>query len=127
MTPVPGIALSGLVAATTALTASASNLANAGDTAKVGAKPAYNPRAVHDTSAPGGGVVATVVTLKPGQMLAFDPTSAMANAQGLVQAPEIDPVSEISNQIAAGHAFAFSLEALKAADDEQKTLLDLKT
>ena len=44
----------------------------------------------------------------------------------MVQTPEIDPIDEISNQMAAGHAFGFSLEALKAADDEQKQLLDLK-
>ena len=127
MTPVTGIALSGIVAATTALNASASNLANANDTAKVGGKPAYNRVAVQNTAAAGGGVVANVVTLQPGQLLAFDPTSAMANAQGLVQQPEISPVTEITNQLTAGRAFAFSLEALKAADEEQKTLLDIKT
>src|SRR5579871_5689275 len=107
MTPVTGIALSGIVAATTALNASASNLANANDTAKVGGKPAYNRVAVQNTAAAGGGVV--------------------ANVQGLVQQPEISPVTEITNQLTAGRAFAFSLEALKAADEEQKTLLDIKT
>ena len=30
------------------------------------------------------------------------------------------------NQLAAGRAFAFSLEALKAADQEQQSLLDIK-
>ena len=126
MSPVSAIAASGLVAATLKLGASAGNVANANDTAKVGAQPAFNPLGVETSALPEGGVVANAVTLSPGQTLAFDPTSPLANAQGLVQAPEIDPVAEISNQLLARQAFAASLAALKVADDEQKTLLNIK-
>lgn len=124
--PVSAIAASGLVAATLKLSASAANTVNANDVGKVGGKPAYNPLGVVNAPLPEGGVAAAAVTLSPGQTLAFDPTSALANAQGLVQAPEIDPVSEVSNQLAARQAFAFSLEALKVADDNEKTLLNIK-
>lgn len=124
--PVSAIAASGLVAASLKLSASAANTVNANDAGKVGGKPAYNPLGVVNAPLPEGGVAAAAVTLSPGQTLAFDPTSALANAQGLVQAPEIDPVSEVSNQLAARQAFAFSLEALKVADDNEKTLLNIK-
>ena len=127
MTSVSAIALSGMTAATVQVNASASNLANANDTSKVGSKPAYNRVTVSQTALPDGGVTAVAQTLAPAQLLAYDPTSSFANGAGLVQMPEIDPVAEITNQLAAGHAFAFSLEALKVADDEQKSLLDIKT
>jgi flagellar basal-body rod protein FlgC len=120
------IAQSGLAAATLGLAVSAANLVGAGDRAAPGWPGAYAPRAVRQSPAPGGGVAAQTVTLKTAQLLVYDPASPVAGAGGLVQTPEIDPVSEITNQIAAGRAFAFSLEALKAADDEQKQLLDLR-
>ena len=126
MSPASAIAASGLVAAALKLGASAANLANANDVAKVGARSAFNPLGVQTSPLPEGGVAASVVTLSPGQTLAFDPTSALADAQGLVQAPEIDPVSEVSNQILARQAFAFSLEALKVANENQKTLLNIR-
>ena len=127
MTPVAAIAGSGLAAATLGLNVSAANLANANDKSAPGSKSAYAPRAVKQTPAPGGGVSAQAITLKMAQMLVYDPASPVAGANGMVQTPEIDPISEVTNQLAAGRAFAFSLEALKAADDEQKQLVDLKT
>jgi flagellar basal-body rod protein FlgC len=126
VSPVDAIALSGMIAATLKLTASASNLVNAEDETRVGA-PGYQPLRVQNTTAPGGGVTAVATTVKPASFFAFDPSSPVANVQGLVAKPEIDPVEEVSNQLQAGHAFAFSLEALKAKDEAEKTLLDLKT
>jgi flagellar basal-body rod protein FlgC len=126
VTPVAAIAGSGLAAATLGLNVSAANLANANDTSAPGSKSAYAPRGVSQSATPGGGVSAQAATLKAAQLLVYDPASPVAGVSGMVQTPEIDPVNEISNQMAAGHAFSFSLEALKAADDEQKQLLDLK-
>jgi flagellar basal-body rod protein FlgC len=125
VTPAAVIAGSGLAAATLGLTVSAANLANANDTSAPGSQGAYAPRAMKQTSVPGGGVAARAVTVKTAQLLVYDPASPVAGANGLVQTPEIDPVSEITNQITAGRAFAFSLEALKIASDEQRQLLDL--
>ncbi len=127
VTPADAIGLSGLAAASLRLTVSASNLANANDAAAPGAPSAYAPRAVRQSAAPGGGVSAQAVAVKTAQLLVYDPASPIAGANGLVQTPEIDPVAEISNQIAAGRAFAFSLEALRVADEEQKALLDIET
>ena len=126
MTPVAAIAQSGIAAATLKLNASASNLANANDTSALGAS-GYQPIEVDNSALPTGGVLAQAVTLKPGTLVIYDPTSAVANARGYAQAPEIDPISEISNTLAAGRAFAFSVKVLKTADDEEKTLLDMKT
>jgi len=126
MSAVQDITASALVAAALKLSASAANIANAQDAARVGARPAFKPFGVQNSPLPGGGVVATAVTLGPSQTLAFDPTSPLANPQGLVQLPEVDPVSEISNQLAGSQAFAFALKALKVADDEERTLLNIK-
>jgi flagellar basal-body rod protein FlgC len=127
VTPVAAIAGSGLAAAMLGLNVSAANLANANDKSAPGSKSAYAPRAVKQASAPGGGVSAQAVTLKMAQMLVYDPATPVAGANGMVQTPEIDPISEVTNQLAAGRAFAFSLKALQAAEDEQKQLIDLKT
>jgi flagellar basal-body rod protein FlgC len=127
MTPAVAIAGSGLAAATLGLNVSADNLANANDVSAPGSTRAYAPGAVTQAPAPGGGVAAQAVTAKTAQLLVYDPASPVAGANGLVETPEIDPISEITNQITAGRAFAFSLEALKAASDEQKQLLDVKT
>ena len=124
MNSVAGIALSGMTAATLKLSASASNLANIDDVAAVGAV-GYQPLGVQDQAMAGGGVRATVATLKPASYLAYDPTSPLANGQGLVSRPRIDPVAEIADQIEAGHAYAFQLQALRIADEEQKALLDM--
>ena len=118
------IAQSGIAAATLKLNASASNTVNANDTSAVGAS-GYLPLGVNNSAVPTGGVVAHAVTLKPGTMVIYDPTSAAANARGFADAPEIDPIAETSNMLAAGKAFAFSVKVLKAADDEEKTLLDM--
>jgi flagellar basal-body rod protein FlgC len=127
VTPVAAIAQSGIAAATLKLNASASNLVNAGDTSAIGSG-GYQPSEVDDSPAPnGGGVIAQAVTVKSPALLVYDPASAAANAHGLAEAPEIDPISQVSTMLAAGRAFAFSVKVLKAGDDEEQTLLDLKT
>ena len=72
-------------------------------------------------------MAATTVTLRPTSLIAYDPTSPLSNPQGLIQAPEIDPIAEVTNQLQASRAFAYSLEALRTAEEEQKTLLDVKS
>ncbi|MFI4933466.1 MAG: flagellar basal body rod protein FlgC [Caulobacterales bacterium] len=126
MSPAAAIALSGMTAATVQLTTSASNLANANDASAVGT-PGYQPLETMNSPAPGGGVTAKAVTIKQPAVLSYDPTSPLANAEGLISTPEIDPIGEIGNQIVAGRAFAFSLKALEIADENDKVLLDLKT
>jgi flagellar basal-body rod protein FlgC len=125
MSPAAAIALSGLAAAGLKLTVSAGNLANADDASAVGAA-AFQPAQVVTSPAPAGGVTANAVSVKPGSLLAYDPGSPLAGVTGMIDTPDIDPVSEISNQFSARHAFAASLNAFQAATAEEKTLLDMK-
>jgi flagellar basal-body rod protein FlgC len=127
VTPIAGIAQSGLAAATQKVDASASNLANANDTSAVGSSSGYQPVQVQNVTVLGGGVVARAVTVKPASLIAYDPSSSVATAQGYVNEPNIDPVAEVTNQLAAGHAFVFSLKALEIANENEKTLLDIKS
>ena len=126
MTPAAAIALSGLTATTLKLNASASSLANADDTSAVGSR-GYVPVQVEDSAAPGGGVVAQAIAVKPASLIAYDPASPLATAQGLIDTPDIAPITEITNQLQARQAFAFSLEALRVAEEDQKALLDVTT
>jgi hypothetical protein len=95
----------------------------AASAAKLGVEPLAGsqtkPRAAPQSPAAARGDTAKAVTLGVTEVLAFDPV------QGLIDTPAIDEVSEISNQMAAGQAFAASVKALKTADDEQQTLLDI--
>ena len=126
MSTAAAIALSGLTAAQLLVETSAANLVNAVDTPRVGSNGAFQALGVALSPNPAGGVTATAITLKTGPLVAFDPASAAANAVGLVVTPEIDPIAEIAGLVAGAQAFAFSLEALKVADEDDKALLDLK-
>lgn len=125
MTTAVSIAQSGLAAATLSLNVSAANLANIDDTSPVGSSAGFAPSQVVNTAVAGGGVSAQAVTAKPSQLIAYDPSSPIATAQGFVQMPDIDPISEVTNQLQASNAFAYSLQVLKAAQQEQRALLDI--
>ena len=124
MSPAAAIALSGLTAATLKLNASASNLANADDASAVGSH-GYAPTQVQNAPAAGGGVIAQAIAVRPASLVVYDPTSPLASVQGLIDTPDIDPISEVTNQLSARNAFAFSLEALRVAEEDQKSLLDV--
>jgi flagellar basal body rod protein FlgC len=109
MTPAVANALSGMHAATLKLEASATAAANAGD-----------------VSASAGGE-AQAVTLKPSASLILDPSSILAGPSSLVSAPEIDPILEVTSQAQAAVEFSAALDVFRAAQREEKKLLDLKT
>ena len=125
------IAASGMAAAMTSLTASASNVANAQSTGPLpGAQAAnfpgsvYQPAVVIQTTQPDGGVSATVV--RPTSYTpSYEPTSPVADAQGMVAAPNVDLAGEMVNQLTASLAFQANLKVFQAADRNQKSLLDL--
>ncbi len=125
MNSIAAIAASGMTAATAALNASASNLANMGDVWAVGGAPGYQPTRTVNSAKPGGGVTATAVTLRPASTLAYDPISPIASVQGMVVAPEIDPIAEISAQMQARQAYASSVMTFKAADEMDRATLDM--
>jgi flagellar basal-body rod protein FlgC len=119
------IAVGGMAAASVRLSASASNVANARAVSAVGGPAGYQRVGVANTTGPSGGVIARAATLKPASTLAYDPISPIADVQGLVLAPEIDPISEVSNQLQAGQAYAASAKVLAADEETQRSLLDI--
>ena len=130
------IAASGMAAASASLAASASNIANM---ETIGPVPptspsqpvpqtsgsVYQPVSVTSTTLPGGGAQAVLSSTLPSYILAYDPTAPFANMQGMVAAPNVDPVSEVVNQISASAAFEANLNSFKAADRNFKSLLDM--
>jgi len=129
------IAASGMAAAMTSLTASASNVANANSAGPAsGFTPvnapspasAYQPAVVTLTSMAGGGVSATITRSSPSPILSYDPTAPFANGQGMVAIPNVDFATEAVNQLSARVAFQANLKVFQAANRNLDTLLDIK-
>jgi len=122
------IALSGLQASATRLGVSASNVANAntaGTTAKAGrGQPAYRPLTVDQTSVPGHGVAATVTPSKAPPAQVYAPDSQLADSDGMIELPDVDPVEEAMAQIKAVTAYRASLSVMRTSDEMDRTLLD---
>ncbi len=103
------IAASGMAAASASLTASASNIATM------------------QTAGPAptsGGVTTALSSVLPSSPLAYDPSAPFANLQGMVAAPNVDPVAEAVNQMTASEAFRANLAVFETASKNFRTLLD---
>jgi flagellar basal-body rod protein FlgC len=129
------IPLSGMLAASTALNVSASNIANmqsdgpvpqTGPLQPVTQTPGsvYQPITVSDTPVPGGGVTTTITPVLPAYTLAYDPTAPFANLQGMVAAPNVNLAQEVVNQLSASVAYKANIFSLKVAQDMVNTLLE---
>jgi flagellar basal-body rod protein FlgC len=131
------IALSGMAAATARLNVTAQNVANTDTVGPVGsapnspgpaAPPAYAPLQLVQFSTPiseGGGVETAVQTSANPTSTAYDPSSAYANAQGLVADPNVDLAMEAVNQIEAITQFKASLNVIKTGDEMLRAALKL--
>lgn len=127
MTDTLSIALSGLMAQDQRLSATASNIANAETTGALPtpqnpATTVYKPLNVSYTTLPNGGVEAHVTPDQNGYTAAYDPTSAYANAQGLVAAPNVDLGQEIVNLLVTKTLYKANIDVIKT---ESKMLGDL--
>ena len=129
------IAVSGMLAASAGLNASASNLANLESDGPVPATspqqpvaPApgsvYQAVAVTQAAQPGGGVTASVTPSLPSYTLAYDPSAPFANMQGMVAQPNVDPAQEVVNQMMASLAYRANIATFKTAQQMEKSLLD---
>ncbi|MFH1157502.1 MAG: flagellar basal body rod C-terminal domain-containing protein [Pseudomonadota bacterium] len=131
------IALSGLMAQSQRLAASASNIANAGTTGVLptGESPAstvYRPLSVSTIALTagtgmGGGVRAEVTSDPDGYSPVYDPSSVYANNEGLVAAPNVDLTREIVNLIEIKSLFKANLSVIKTYDKMMGELLDTIT
>ena len=80
----------------------------------------YQAVTVAQSAQPSGGVTATLTPVLPSYVPAFD-----ATAQSVIAAPNVDEAGQFVTMIEARAAFGASLAAFKAADANQKSLLDL--
>ena len=131
------IALSGLMAQSQRLAASASNIANVSTTGVLPtvvspASTVYRPLSVSMTALmtgdnTGGGVRAEVISDPDGYSPVYDPSSVYANNEGLVAAPNVDLTREIVNLIEIKSLFKANLAVLKTHDEMMGELLDTIT
>ena len=123
-------AMSGLRASSRTLEASAANTANLRTTGALPASGgasavAYQPVRATQSSAPGGGVVSGFRPITPGYIPEYDPSSAAADADGMVAAPNVDPITETVTQVQGAAAYRMNLKIFAASDEMTKTLLDI--
>jgi flagellar basal-body rod protein FlgC len=126
------IALSGMNVATLRLRVSASNVANAssdgplpGTANATGYPAAYGALQVDQTASAGGNTNATVTTVSPGTVPAYDPTAPYADGQGMVASPNVDLGSEIVQQLMARYTFAANAQVVRADAQMTASLLNI--
>ena len=135
MTDAIAIAASGMQAASLALDAIASNVANANTNGPVPATPpnqsvvqtgisVYQPVAAVQSTTPGGGVTASLQASVPGYTLAYDPQAPYANLQGMIATPNVDMAAQAVGQIEAKASFQANAAVYRTASDMYKSLLD---
>ncbi|ANY15980.1 flagellar basal body rod protein FlgC [Bordetella pseudohinzii] len=123
---------SALAAQSQRLNVAASNLANADSVAGPDGQPYRARQVVFQVNPPAGQaqgqeiggvkVVGVVEDQSPLKMV-YDPRHPLANAQGYVAMPNVDPVAETVNMIAASRSYQANVEVLNTAKQlMQRTL-----
>jgi len=85
----------------------------------------YQPTVSVQSTAPDGGVTASLQPSLPAYNLAYDPQSPYANMQGMIATPNVDMATQIVAQIEAANSFRANLAVYKAASGLYKSLLDI--
>ena len=121
--PIFDVAGSALQAQSVRLSTLASNLANAGSVAG-SPDQVYRPlepvfRAVNDTGDPSltGVQVSGIVESSAPPVQRYEPGHPLADAQGYVYAPNVDPVSQMVNLISASRSYQAGVEVLNTAKE----------
>lgn len=118
------IAGSALSAQSQRMNVSASNMANADSVAGPDGQPYRARQVVFQVNPPagqafgqeiGGVRVAGVVEDQSSFKKIYDPKHPMADAQGYVNMPNVDPVAETVNMIAASRSYQANVEVLNTA------------
>lgn len=124
------IALSGLDAATKRVAASASNIANAADTSNpADSTAAYTPIdtvQISATAANGSpqGTTTQFVPRDPASVTVYAPSDSNADANGLVNLPNVDLGTEIVSMEQAAQAYKANLAVVRTASDMSDALLN---
>jgi flagellar basal-body rod protein FlgC len=126
-------ALSGALAQTQRLSTSASNVANAGSTGAIpgtdgtvptGKTAAYAPTATDTVATAGGGTRAVSRPVTPAYIAEYQPDSPQADENGLIAAPNVDPVTETTTQISALSAYKANLAVIRTQDDMEREAIN---
>ncbi len=105
----------------------ASNIANAdvvGSTDPNSPDQAYAAKVTQDKSVTGGGVETVVLNRTPAFVPSYAPDSPFADAEGMVNAPNVNLDEELITTKVAENAYKANLVALKAGISLQDTLQD---
>jgi flagellar basal-body rod protein FlgC len=126
-------ALSGALAQTQRLSSSASNVANARSTGAIpgsdgtvpaGKTAAYAPAATDTVATSGGGTRAISRPVTPAYIPEYQPDSPQADENGLIAAPNVDPVTETTTQISALSAYKANLAVIRTQDDMEREAIN---
>ena len=118
------IAGSALSAQSQRMNVAASNLANADSVVGPDGQPYRARQVVFQVNPPagqglgeeiGGVKVAGVVQDQSPMKLVYDPGNPLANAQGYITMPNVDPVAETVNMISASRSYQANVEVLNTA------------
>jgi len=122
-------ALSGLRAASNRITGIASNIANAGDlgapTPTSAGDTAYQPIDTVQLSTSSGGADTSYRPSSPATRPAYSPDSSVADASGMVAAPAVDMTQQTLDLMDAREAYKANVKTMQAADQMQRSLLDV--
>lgn len=122
-------ALSGMLAAQNRVAAVATNVANANDvsrtTPQAGDPPVFQPIDTVEIST-AGGVISRFAPVKPATVTVPDGTSPLADAQGLVNLPNVDLGTQFVNAITAKVAFEANAKVIVTAKKMNDALLKIK-
>jgi flagellar basal-body rod protein FlgC len=125
------IAGSALTAQSQRMNISASNLANANSAAGPDGQPYRARHAVFQLdplqgqTAVGGVRVASVVTSAAPPRMQYDPGNPLANAQGYVTLPNVDPVAETVDMISASRSYQANIEVINTAKNLMNRTLSI--
>ncbi|MEQ8817689.1 MAG: flagellar basal body rod C-terminal domain-containing protein [Thalassobaculum sp.] len=129
-------ALSGVLAAERRVGNSANNVANLRSVAAPGVdgpatdaegNPLFRPGRTADVTAPTGGVRSNQLLVDPSAVREYDPSAPDADAEGLVNRPNVDLARETADRIAGQRQFEANLATIRAADELLQATLDIKS
>ncbi len=122
-------ALSGMLAAENRVAAVATNVANANDvsrtTPQAGDPPTFQPIDVVDVTTPQGNVLSHFTAVTPATVTAPDASSPLADAQGLVNIPNVNIDTQMVSAMLAKTAFAANAKVIVTAKKMQDALLKI--
>jgi flagellar basal-body rod protein FlgC len=126
------IAASGLNVAALRLQAAASNIANSlsdgplpGVANAENFPAAYAPLRVNQVDVVGGSTSATLTTVSPPNVPAFDPSASFADDNGMVASPNIDLADEFVQLLIARYTFAANAQVIRADAQMSAALLNI--